>query len=482
MGGLFVKKSISSLLKEGERHGLKRTLGALNLTTFGIGAIIGAGIFVLTGQAAAFYAGPAIVISFVIAGLVALFTALCYAELASLIPISGSAYAYAYVMLGEFPAWIMGWVLTLEYLFSVTAVAVGWSSYFMSFLKDVGVAIPSHLANPPFVYNLKEGWLHSGALINLPAVCIIALIGCLIAVGIKAAQRFNDLMVFVKVAIILVFILCGFAFITADNWHPFIPENTGVFGQFGWSGILHGAGLVFFAFLGFDALSTLAQEARDPQRNMPRGMLASLGISTLLYVLVSLVLTGVVSYTNLGVGDPIAVAVNAFGPHFIWLRFVVKIAILAGLTTVVLVMLLGQTRIFYSMAHDGLLPSAFTKMHPKFGTPFFATIITTAAAAVVSGLFPVDILAELVNMGALTAFAIVCLGVLVLRYKQPDLKRSFKVPLFPLIPILGTVTSIALMTFLSGATWVQLVIWLVIGLAIYFCYGRRHSRLNKSVK
>lgn len=480
--GWFAKKKVSDLIKEGAAEstkGLKRTLGAMNLTTFGIGAIIGAGIFLITGQAAAQYAGPAIMISFILAGILALLAALCYAELAAMIPISGSAYAYAYVALGEFVAWIIGWGLTLEYLFSCTTVAVGWSSYFISFTKDLGIDIPFLYSSAPFIYDFKEGWQASGSLINIPAMCIIGIIGVMVAIGIKAAQRFNDIMVFVKMALILLFVVCGIAFIDVNNWKPFIPENTGVFGQYGWSGILKGSGLVFFAYLGFDALSTLAQEAKNPQKDLPLGMLGSLGVSTIAYVVMTLVLTGVVSYTLLNVADPIAVAVNVLGPKFMWLRYVVKIAILAGFTTVILVMLLGQSRIFYSMAEDGLLPRFFNKIHPKFRTPFGSTLLLTVAAMIIAGLFPVSILGELTVMGALIAFALVCVGVLILRYKQPNLKRPFKVPLFPLVPILGAVASVAQMIFFSGTTWVQTAIWMVIGFFIYLFYGRAHSRLNK---
>jgi len=481
-GGWFAKKNISDLVKEGAAEstkGLKRTLSAMNLTTFGVGAIIGAGIFVITGQAAAQYAGPAIMISFIIAGIIALFAALCYAELSSMIPIAGSAYAYAYVALGEFAAWIIGWGLTLEYLFSVTTVAVGWSSYFVSFFKDIHVTIPFAYSSAPFIYDFKEGWQASGSFINLPAMCVIAFIGVMVALGIKAAQRFNAIMVFVKMAIILLFVACGVAFINIENWKPFIPENTGVFGQYGWSGILKGSGLVFFAYLGFDAVSTLAQEAKNPQKDLPLGTLGSLGISTIAYIIVTMVLTGVVGYVHLNVADPIAVAVNTFGPHFIWLRFVVKVAILAGLTTVILVMLLGQSRIFYAMAEDGLLPAFFKKIHPRFRTPFVSTLLITAAAMLIAGFFPVSILGELTVMGALIAFAMVCLGVLILRYKQPKIKRPFKVPLFPLIPILGVVASLGQMVFFSGTTWVQTVIWMVLGVAIYLFYGRKHSLVQK---
>lgn len=480
--GLFAKKSIKSLLDEASdsRHGLKRTLGAVNLVALGIGAIIGAGIFVLTGQASAEYAGPAITISFIIAAIICVFSALCYAEFSSLIPIAGSAYSYAYVTMGEFTAWIIGWGLTLEYLFSAATVSVGWSGYFVSLLNDLGIAIPQNLSNAPFIYDARLGWQSSGTLVNLPALLIVLVIGIMIAIGIKTAARFNAVLVVIKLGVILLFIACGAGFIHTENWIPFIPKNTGVFGQFGLSGILRGAGLVFFAFIGFDAISTLAQEARNPQKDMPKGMLGSLGICTFVYIIVALVLTGIVSYTKLSVADPIAVGVDALGSNFIWLRFVIKIAILAGLSSVVLVMLLGQARIFYTMSQDGLLPPVFGKIHPKFRTPFFTTIIISIVGAVIAGLFPVGILGQITSMGALLAFAIVCFGVLVLRHTQPLLHRPFKTPFVPWIPLLGTLSCIAQMFFLQGTTWVQFIIWMIIGCSIYFWYGQEHSKLRRS--
>jgi len=478
--GLFAKKTIKSLLDETTeaRHGLKRTLGAFNLTMMGIGAIIGAGIFVLTGQAAAEYAGPGIIYSFIIAGIICVFAALCYAEFASLIPVAGSAYSYAYVTMGEFAAWIIGWGLTLEYLFSASTVSVGWSGYFVSLLHDFGLDIPSYLASSPLTYDSKLGWQATGAVINLPAMAIVAVIGVMISIGIKTAQRLNDILVVVKMLVILLFIICGIAFIKTENWVPFVPENTGVFGQYGWSGIFRGAGVVFFAYIGFDAISTLAQESRNPQKDMPKGMLGSLAVSTLAYMVVSLVLTGIVSYKLLNVADPIAVAVNAFGPSFTWLRFVIKIAILAGLTTVILVMLLGQARIFYTMAQDGLLPSIFGKVHPTFRTPFFTTILISIVALFITGFFPVGILGQITVMGALLAFAIVCFGVLVLRYTQPLLHRPFKTPFVPWIPLAGTLLCIMQMIYLEGITWIQLILWMILGIIIYFSYGQKHSKVR----
>jgi APA family basic amino acid/polyamine antiporter len=479
--GLFAKKSIKSLLEtvSSEAHGgMKRTLGPVQLTMLGIGAIVGAGIFVLTGQAAAVYSGPAITFSFVLAAMICVFAALCYGELASLIPISGSAYSYAYATLGEFAAWVIGWGLTLEYLFSASTVAVGWSGYCCSLLNDFGLNLPASLSQAPLMYDAATGWSTSGSVVNLPAIIIVGLIATLVAVGINTAAKLNNILVVVKMAIILLFIGLGVAYVNTDNWTPFVPENTGVFGQFGWSGIFRGAGVVFFAFLGFDALSTLAQEARNPQKDLPRGMLGSLGISTVVYIIMGLVLTGIVSYTQLNVPDPIAVAVNALGSKFVWVRLIVKVGILAGLTTVILVMLLGQARIFYTMSHDGLLPNRFGKIHSKFRTPFFSTLMVGLAAVVLCGFLPVGILGLLTSMGALLAFAIVCFGVLVLRYTQPLLHRPFKAPFAPWIPLAGTLACVVQMILMPAVTWVQLVIWMALGCAIYFGYGRHHSKVR----
>jgi APA family basic amino acid/polyamine antiporter len=479
--GLFAKKSIDALLKDASEpnHSLKRTLGAGSLTMMGVGAIIGAGLFVLTGQAAAEYAGPGVVFSFLFAGILCVFAALCYAEFASMIPVSGSAYSYAYVTMGEFAAWTIGWVLTIEYLFTCAAVSVGWSGYFQSLLKDMGVIIPFGFADAPIAYHLVDGWYLTGSLVNLPAALVVGLIGFMAAIGIKAAARFNSIMVVVKMTVIVLFVGCGVFFVNPDNWVPLIPANTGVFGQFGWSGVLRGAGVVFFAYIGFDALSTLAQETRNPQKDLPLGMLGSLGISTLVYIVMALVMTGIVGYQFLGVPDPVAVAVNAMGPQFFWLRIVVKVAILAGLTSVVLVMLLGQTRVLYMMSHDGLLPPAFGVIKDRFQTPFFSTLFVTIAAMIMAGLLPVGILGQLVSMGTMLVFGIVCFGVLVLRHTQPDLPRPFRAPLVPLVPILGTLACLIQMIALPLVTWVQLIVWMIIGCAVYFGYGASHSKISR---
>ncbi len=476
--GLFVKKTIKSLLDEAQesRHGMKRSLGAVTLTAMGIGAIIGAGIFVLTGPAAAEYAGPGILLSFVFAAIICVFAALCYAEFASLIPISGSAYTYAYATMGEFTAWIIGWGLTMEYLFSASTVAVGWSAYFVSLLRDMGIVIPAKFAAAPMSYELSTGWAMTGSMVNIPAMLIVALIGTLVAVGIRAAASFNNLMVIIKLGAIALFVACGVAYVNMDNLTPFIPANTGTFGEFGFSGVLRGAGVIFFAFIGFDALSTMAQECRNPQKHLPIGMIGSLGISTLVYIVIGFVLLGVVSYTALNVPDPITVAVNALGPSFVWLRFVIKLAILAGLTSVVLVMILGQSRIFYTMSKDGLLPKPIAKINDKFQTPFLSTIMVTVVCMLLAGIFPVGILGQLTCMGALLAFAIVCFGILVLRYKQPTLHRPFKTPFVPWIPLAGTLVCVIQMIMLPGVTWFQFLIWMFIGCVIYFGYSVKHSK------
>jgi APA family basic amino acid/polyamine antiporter len=503
---LFITKPLNQLMRQtSEDTGMKRALSATNLTTLGIGAIIGAGIFVLTGQAAAQYAGPAIVISFVISGLACLFAGLCYAEFASMIPISGSAYTYAYATLGEFIAWIIGWDLILEYLFAASTVSVGWSGYVVSFLKDFGIYIPPQFTAAwhtilveipnvgwkPLTQQLTDNLASTGiltsnlphitAVLNLPAMFIIAAITVLLVIGIKESASFNNVMVIIKVFVILLFIGIGFFFINKVNWHPFIPPNTGEWGHYGWSGILRGSAVIFFAYIGFDAVSTAAQEAKNPQRDMPVGILGSLGISTVLYILVAIVLTGIVSYTFLNVADPIAVGVDAMGKGLFWLRPIIKIAAIAGLSSVILVMMLGQPRIFYAMSKDGLLPPSFAKIHPRFKTPYFSTIITGSVAAFFAGILPINILGELVSIGTLLAFAIVCIGVIFLRVKRPDLKRPFRTPLVPLVPVLGAGICLIQMYSLPFDTWLRLIIWMALGLLIYFTYGIRKSQLRNSV-
>ncbi|MEJ1240411.1 amino acid permease [Chryseolinea sp. T2] len=481
MANIWIKKSIPSLVAAEGTHGnnLRRTLGRFNLIMLGIGGIVGAGIFVLTGQAAATYAGPAIVLSFVFAGIACAFAALCYSEFASMIPIAGSAYTYAYATLGEFIAWIIGWDLILEYLFGGATVSVGWSSYMVSLLASFNITVPPELCNAPFAFDATtHQWMGTGSIINLPAMFIVAFISLVLAIGIKESASFNNVIVIVKIVVILLFIGLGIFFISADHYDPFIPPNTGEFGHFGWSGIFRASGIVFYAYIGFDAVSTVTQEVRNPQKDMPWGIIGSLIVCTVLYVAVGFVMTGMVKYDLLNTAAPIAVAVDAAGDTMRWLAVPIKVGAIAGLSSVILVQFLGQTRIFYSMASDGLLPKGFASVHPKFQTPFVTTLITGFFAMLVGGLFPIQLLGELVSIGTLLAFVIVCAGVLVLRYRNPEIHRPFKTPLFPYVPILGIASSLGVMATLPGDTWLRLIVWMGIGIVIYFAYGRRKSKLN----
>lgn len=487
---LLRRKSVAALQREAESdQSLKRALGPFNLTALGIGAIIGAGIFVLTGKAAANYAGPGIVFSFILAGLACAFAGLCYAEFAAMIPIAGSAYTYGYATLGELFAWIIGWDLILEYMFAASTVAVGWSEYVVSFLKEFNIVIPTQFTSAPYnhiapadagwnIWRLfTEGWNSTGAVLNVPAMLIVAVITVLLVIGIKESAMFNNVIVAIKVVVILLFLAVGAAYINADNWQPFVPPAEGP-GKYGWAGVLRAAGVIFFAYIGFDAVSTAAQEAKKPQRDMPIGILASLAICTVLYIAVALVLTGVIKYTQLNVGAPVAVAIDSLGPKVAWLRPLIKIGAIAGLSSVILVMMLGQPRIFYAMSKDGLLPPVFSRVHPKFRTPWIATVLTGAVAMLLAGLLPIGLLGELVSIGTLLAFGIVCAGVLVLRFTDPDIQRPFRTPAFWLVCPLGVFFCGWLMYGLPPDTWARLIVWMALGLIVYFAYGARHAKVQ----
>jgi len=488
---LFARRCVADLQAEAlTDQRLKRVLGPVNLTSLGIGAIIGAGIFVLTGHAAAQFAGPGIVISFILSGLACAFAGLCYAEFASMIPLSGSAYTYGYATLGEFVAWIIGWNLILEYLFAAGTVAVGWSGYVVSFLKDLGITIPAEFTSAPYNHvaqaNLHwwniwqlfaHGWTSTGAILNIPAMLVVGVITILLIVGIKESANFNNAIVALKLAVILTFIGVGVFYINKANWHPFIPP-VDADGNFGWHGIIHGAAVIFFAYIGFDAVSTAAQEAKNPQRDMPIGLLGSLGICTILYIAVALVLTGIVNYTQLNVPAPIAVAVSNLGLG--WLAYFVKIGAIAGLSSVILVLLLGQARIFYTMSKDGLLPPVFSVVHPKFRTPWIAQFLIGVIAMLIAGLFPIGLLGELVSIGTLLAFAIVCVGVFILRFTDPQIKRPFRTPAIWFFAPAGFASCVFLMVVgLPADTWARLIVWMAIGIAVYFLYSCRHSKIQQ---
>jgi basic amino acid/polyamine antiporter, APA family len=442
-------------------------MGAFSLTTLGIASVVGAGIFVTTGTAAAEYAGPAVIISFILAGLAAGLTAICYAELAAMIPIAGSTYSYAYAAFGVFLAWFIGWDLLLEYLFAASTVAVGWAGYAVSFLETIGISVPNDLSAPPFGNN--SGWF------NLPAMIVVAATTALLVVGTRQSANVNNAIVALKIVVLLLFVTVGVFAVDTSNWTPFVPANDGTFGDFGASGIIRGAGVVFFAYVGFDAVSTAAGEARNPQRTVPIGLLGTVLISTVLYVAIGLVLTGIVPYEKLNVADPLSEAVKTEGSGASWLDEALSVGAVVGLFSTVLVTFYGQTRILMRMSADGMLPGAFNRVSPRFKTPVFTTILCGAAGGIVAALLPIDVLGELVSIGTLLAFMIVCAGVLVLRRTHPDVERPFRVPAVHVVAGLGLLSALGLMVTLPIDTWIRLGIWLVIGLTIFFTYARTHT-------
>ena len=487
---IFATKSIEQIKKEqlGEGEGLKRVLGPAQLIMLGVGAIIGTGIFVLTGQAAAANAGPAIVISMVLAGLTSVLAALCYSEFAATVPVAGSAYTYAYATLGEFVAWIIGWDLILEYALGAATVAVGWSGNLVTLLNQLGWSFPAAISAAPGTIVQLTGGGTATAVFNLPAVIITVAVTALLIVGVSESATVNSIIVVIKVGIVLVVIGAGALFIVPANWHPFIPENTGTFGEYGWSGILRGAGVIFFAYIGFDAVSTSAQEARDPQRDMPRGILGSLAICTVLFVLVSAVMVGVVPYKQmLNQPAPLVIAIEAaagraagtpWAPLMNALTILLTLGAVAALSSVMVVMMLAQPRIFLAMSKDGLMPKWAGVIHPRFKTPHISTIVTGVVVAIAAGLTPIATLGSLVSIGTLMAFVIVSIGVIVLRRTRPDLPRPFRMPWVPVLPALSALVALLLMLGLPRETWERLIIWMALGMAFYFVYGYRRSRLR----
>ncbi|MBL7731268.1 MAG: amino acid permease [Chitinophagaceae bacterium] len=480
---LFVKKPMDKLIMEASEtgeHTLKKTLGARGLIALGIGAIIGAGLFSITGMAAANHAGPAITLSFIVAGLGCMFAGLCYAEFASMIPVAGSAYTYSYATMGEFMAWIIGWDLVLEYAVGAATVGISWSRYLGRFLEGFGISLPTEMMAGPW----------DGGIINLPAVLIIVLMSLLLIKGTKESAFVNGIIVAVKIAVVLIFIILGWKYINNDNYDPYIPDNTGDFGHFGFSGIIRAAAIVFFAYIGFDAVSTAAQEAKNPKKDMPKGILGSLIICTVLYILFAHVMTGVTSYTTFAGRDgiaPVSVAIDHMGtvdatgvlkPDYPWLNRAIVVAILFGYASVILVMLMGQSRVFFSMSKDGLIPKIFSAVNPKTQTPAKNNLLFMLFVSAFAAFVPARVVGEMTSIGTLFAFILVCIGVWVMRRKMPDLPRAFKTPMVPLVPILGIITCLFMMIFLPMDTWIRLLVWMLIGLDIYLVYGAKNSHLG----
>ncbi len=455
---------------------LRRALGPFQLIGIGIGIIIGAGIFVSTGTTAANFAGPSVMISYLIAGFGCALAGLCYAEFAAMIPVAGSAYSYTFATLGQFLAWVIGWDLILEYLAAASAVAVGWAGYFNGLMADLGIIIPEKFSSAPFIWKGGIDLVASGAVVNIPSAVLIGLLTVLLVIGIRASATFNGIMVLLKLTVVFLVIGFGLSHVQAANLTPFIPPNTGTWGAYGWSGIIRASGVVFFAYIGFDCVSAAAQESKNPQRNMPIGILGSLALCTVLYVLMCIVMTGVTKYTNLAVAQPVSVAVMAMGPGLDWLVKLTHLGATLGLGTVVLGLLLGQSRIFYAMSRDGMLPEVFGTVHPKFRTPYISTIGIGVVAAALSAFLPEDLLIEMVAIGTLAAFVLVCLSVIILRKTHPEVPRAFRTPLVPWVPIGGMLVCFGMMAGLPGATWIRFILWGAIGLVVYFLYARHHAR------
>ena len=478
--GIWTRKELSELASvaaEGEgATGMRRVLGRFDLILIGVGSTIGAGIFVITGTAAAQYAGPAIILSFIVAGMACLCTGFCYAELASMMPVAGSSYTYAYATLGELVAWTIGWCLVLEYLVAGSTIAVGWAGYFTSAMSSLGVNIPAAWSTAPLGLDAQQHVVATGAIINVPAVAIVLAMTWLLVIGIKESARANALFVAIKIGVIIVVIFAGAYYVHPENWHPFLPANTGQSGQFGLSGVVRGAGVIFFAYIGFETVSTCAQETRNPQRDLGFSILWSLIICTALYVAMAGVMTGLAHYTELNVADPIIVALEHAKPHLDWLKPLVSAAAVIGLASTILLSVYGQSRIFFTMANDGLLPPVFAQLHARYRTPAWGIVVVGAFCALFAGVLPLDILGELVSIGTLLAFAMVCVGVLVLRYRSPAAARGFRCPGSPLVPLLGVLGCVYLMFSLPPASWWRLLLWLIGGTLIYVFYGMRHSK------
>jgi len=475
-----MKKSIASIVAEANESGegtLKRTLGPINLILIGVGLTLGAGLFSITGLAAANHSGPAVTLSFVIAALGCGFAALCYAEFASMIPVAGSAYTYSYATMGELFAWIIGWDLVLEYSVGCATVAISWSQYLTKFLASLHIYLPPQLTLSPFeTAKLADGSTVNG-IINIPAALVVVLMTAILIRGTKGSAIVNGIIVFLKVGVVLVFIALGWQYIDPANYHPYIPDNTGTFGQFGWSGVLRGAGLVFFVFIGFDAVAASAQETKNPARDLPIGIIGSLVVCTVLFGLFGHVMTGLANYKEFAnSGAPVAIAIEK--TPYAWLSQAIILAILIGYTSVILIDLMAQSRMFYSISKDGLLPKMFSDVHAKFKTPYKSNIILCIFIALFAAFVPMNVVGEMTSIGTLLAFLMVCVGILILRKTDPEARRPFKVPFVPLIPILGILTCIAMMIFLPWETWLRLAVWLIIGLAIYFWYGKKNSKLT----